>query len=148
MIKTLVILYFVPIILVETKVCEKTFDLDLDESDLISKEYKDVVLFEDIDFIQNYTLSERQCKCKPKSCIRKCCPEGYGYYRKEKLCIPIEDAFNPPLWNSYYQVDVNISELNVVYGCVNCIAKVNTTRVLIGKFSDRSVDYHLRLVSL
>lgn len=93
--------------------------------------------------VDNITGLERGCLCAKKKCIRKCCPIGYGYHIKEKICVEVADEFDPPVWNKYrYISDAKISDLFQIFvGKVNCTGELRTRAAIA------SDEYHLVNVS-
>ncbi|XP_037868190.1 G-protein coupled receptor Mth2 isoform X5 [Bombyx mori] len=80
------------------------------------------------------TGSDRGCVCSKGTCIRKCCPLGYGYNYKSKQCVKVYERFAPPVWDNYaYEMlKVNASDIfHFVPGKMNCTD--SKTRIRIGQ---------------
>ncbi|XP_037294538.1 probable G-protein coupled receptor Mth-like 3 isoform X1 [Manduca sexta] len=106
--------------------------------------YKDYYYSRDEYYIDE-NGKERGCICSKITCIRKCCPFGFGYNIKKKSCDNVREAFKPPVWDIIsYRVleDVNATSLfHFIPGKMNCTAP-KTRRIPISPAADL---YHLRM---
>lgn len=50
-------------------------------------------------YVDNTTGVERGCVCMKETCARKCCPYGQAYDSISKLCVNVQEKFDPPVWN-------------------------------------------------
>ncbi|XP_047532981.1 G-protein coupled receptor Mth-like isoform X2 [Vanessa atalanta] len=73
---------------------------------------------------QYFTDKERTCVCKENTCLLKCCPHGYGYDFKRKMCLEVTEPFIPKVVDEYLQVhSLNATEyFDFNFGKPNCTA--------------------------
>lgn len=89
-------------------------------------------------YYDNSTGVLRGCVCLKRNCMRKCCPLGQVYYKRN--CSDSGDVFAPPIWTKYsILTNINVSkEFHVIYKRQLC----ESSRV---RLSGVASNYHLRL---
>lgn len=104
--------------------------------------YHEGIRYEQNEYFKDENDKEMGCICLKKQCISKCCPFGLGYSVKNKTCVPVDDDFDPPVWDKYRLLDQKANDtFHFTFGKRNCT--LPELRIVIGK---ATTNYHVQKV--